>query len=141
MIGTKVLVLMLQMRRQRVQREFIRRYFWEGKDMENNIGNGATTAQENTKFCKHCGAKIPAAAVICTQCGCQVEEMKNAETPNIVINNSNMNTNTNTNTNTKTNTIHLLILKKGLRNNRMELFLILNWKNVVIWININYMVN
>ena len=67
--------------------------------MENNIGNGATPAQENTKFCKHCGAKIPAAAVICTQCGCQVEEMKSAETPNIVINNSNMNTNTNTNTN------------------------------------------
>ena len=50
-----------------------------------------------TKFCKHCGEKIPVAAVICTKCGCQVEEMKQAEQPNIVINNSNVNTNTNVN--------------------------------------------
>ena len=39
--------------------------------------------QENTKFCKHCGNKIPSAAVICTHCGCQVEEIKNHEQPNI----------------------------------------------------------
>lgn len=50
-----------------------------------------------TKFCKHCGAKIPEAAVICTACGCQVEELKGAEQPNIVINNTNSNVNTNTN--------------------------------------------
>lgn len=56
-------------------------------------------AQENTKFCKHCGNKIPSAAVICTHCGCQVEEIKHAEQPNIVINNSNNNANTNNNTN------------------------------------------
>ena len=52
-----------------------------------------------TKFCKHCGAKIPAEAVICTACGCQVEEMKSssAATPNIVINNANNNSNVNNN--------------------------------------------
>ena len=50
-----------------------------------------------TKFCKHCGAKIPEDAVLCTACGRQVEEIKqNAAQPNIVINNENINTNTNT---------------------------------------------
>ena len=47
-----------------------------------------------TKFCKHCGGKIPEAAVICTLCGCQVEEFKTPEQPNIIINNTNTNTNT-----------------------------------------------
>ncbi len=57
----------------------------------------ANFTQEKTKFCKHCDAKIPESAIICTHCGCQVEEMKNTtEQPNIVINNSNNNTNTNT---------------------------------------------
>ena len=55
--------------------------------------------QMPTKFCKHCGAKIAVAAVICPTCGCQVEEMKHAEQPSIVINNANTNTNTNTNIN------------------------------------------
>ena len=67
--------------------------------MENNTTQNNPTAPEMTKFCKHCGGKIPAAAVICTHCGCQVEEMKHNEQPNIVINNANTNTNTNTNTN------------------------------------------
>ena len=71
--------------------------------MDNNTANTAAVqepvVQEKTKFCKHCGAKIPVAAVICTQCGCQVEEMKKAEQPNIVINNTNTNANTNTNVN------------------------------------------
>ncbi len=50
------------------------------------------------KFCKHCGARIPADAVICTACGRQVEEIKSAAAqPNVVINNSNSNVNTNTN--------------------------------------------
>ena len=50
-----------------------------------------------TKFCKHCGAKIPEDAVLCTACGRQVEEVKQASAqPNIVINNDNINTNTNT---------------------------------------------
>lgn len=66
-------------------------------NMQNNETANFTQAQ--TKFCKHCGAKIPAAAVICTHCGCQVEEMKQAEQPNIVINNTNTNANTNTNNN------------------------------------------
>ena len=42
----------------------------------------AHTAQD-TKFCKHCGNRIAAAAVVCPQCGCQVEEIKSAETPQI----------------------------------------------------------
>lgn len=54
------------------------------------------TNQQNTKFCQSCGAVIPAAAVICTNCGCQTAQMK-AETPNIVIQNTNVNTNTNVN--------------------------------------------
>ena len=56
-----------------------------------------TGGQENPKFCKHCGAKIPSAAVICTHCGCQVEEVKRNEQPNIVINNANTNANMNVN--------------------------------------------
>lgn len=45
---------------------------------------------QNLKFCKHCGAQIPADAVICTACGRQVEEINqnSAQQPNIVINNS-----------------------------------------------------
>jgi restriction system protein len=52
-----------------------------------------------TKFCSHCGGKIPEAAVICTLCGCQVEQIKHAEQPSIVINNANTNTNANMNVN------------------------------------------
>lgn len=52
-----------------------------------------------TKFCKHCGATIPANAVICTACGRQVEEVKQEQSaqPNIVINNANSNVNQNIN--------------------------------------------
>lgn len=51
------------------------------------------------KFCKFCGEKIPADAVICTKCGRQVEEIKSAQAaqPQIVINNSNTNSNVNNN--------------------------------------------
>lgn len=53
----------------------------------------------NMKFCKFCGEKIDADAVVCIKCGKQVEELKKADggTPNIVINNANNNTNTNMN--------------------------------------------
>ena len=64
---------------------------------ENTISTN--TAQQNTKFCKHCGKQISAAAVICPHCGCQVEELNHTEQPNIVINNTNTNTNKNTNIN------------------------------------------
>ena len=67
--------------------------------MESNTSTAAPQGAnpvQNTKFCKHCGEKIPEAAVICTHCGCQVEEIKKAE-PSIVINNSNTNTNVNKN--------------------------------------------
>ena len=64
---------------------------------------GAVPTMERTKFCKHCGQKIPEDAVICTQCGRQVEELRQAAPvqaqPQIIINNDNTNTNTNTNNN------------------------------------------
>ena len=48
--------------------------------------------EEKTKFCKHCGEKIPEDAVICTKCGRQVEELnKSSEQQQIVINNRNFN--------------------------------------------------
>lgn len=69
--------------------------------MENTTANNTTETaaqpQEKTKFCKHCGAKIPEAAVICTYCGCQVEQIQHTEQPSIVINNANTNANTNVN--------------------------------------------
>ena len=55
--------------------------------------------ETNTKFCKYCGAKIPTDAVLCTSCGRQVEEIKQTQSPNIVINNSNANANVNANVN------------------------------------------
>lgn len=62
--------------------------------MENTTENNVQ--QEATKFCKHCGAKIPTDAVLCTACGRQVEELKKDSTnPSIVINNANSNVNTN----------------------------------------------
>ncbi|MBE5950775.1 MAG: hypothetical protein E7260_04165 [Lachnospiraceae bacterium] len=67
--------------------------------MEENATTNSAEMTEKTKFCKHCGGKIPEAAVICKHCGCQVEEMKQVEQPSIVINNSNNNSNVNTNTN------------------------------------------
>ena len=66
----------------------------------NNVENAAgTVAQEEMKFCQHCGQKILKAAVVCPHCGCQVAEMKQPEQaqPSIVINNSNHNVNRNTN--------------------------------------------
>lgn len=70
--------------------------------MENTTVKPTTetpTTQTNTKFCKHCGAKIPIDAVICTSCGRQVEELNSGASaqPNIVINNANTNSNVNTN--------------------------------------------
>ncbi len=64
--------------------------------------NNQTNYQEpsKTKFCIHCGAKIPFDAVICTACGRQVEEIRssnNQTTPNIVITNTNTNANVNAN--------------------------------------------
>lgn len=64
--------------------------------MENTTQTQETQIQ--TKFCKHCGAKIPVDAVLCTACGRQVEEMKGAAAqPSIVINNANNNSNVNNN--------------------------------------------
>lgn len=66
----------------------------------NQEASSATDAAK-TKFCKHCGAKIPEDAVICTACGRQVEEIKQSGAqPSIVINNENSSVNTNVNKNT-----------------------------------------
>lgn len=82
-----------------------------GEDVKNtnesNQGGSATAVapQAETKFCKHCGQKIPKDAVICVSCGRQVEELQQgggAATPQIVINNDNANNNVNANTNTNT---------------------------------------
>lgn len=63
--------------------------------MSNETQAANASAQQDTKFCKHCGERIPANAVICTHCGCQVEELKQGGQPNIVINNTNTNANNN----------------------------------------------
>ncbi len=71
--------------------------------MENETNPEQTNTDYKTKFCKHCGSKIPDDAVICTACGRQVEEIKsNNAQPNIVINNENSSVNTNVNKNTNT---------------------------------------
>lgn len=61
-----------------------------------NLQKQQDTAVQNTKFCKHCGGKIPSDAVLCTLCGRQVEEISQSSAqPQIIINNDNINTNTN----------------------------------------------
>ncbi len=62
------------------------------------VSKEAAEPIQKTKFCKHCGEKIPELAVVCPKCGCQVETLKN-EQPSIVINNSNDSINTNANVN------------------------------------------
>lgn len=65
------------------------------------IRNETTEAAANnqTKFCKYCGEKVPYDAVVCASCGRQIEELKsqNAAPQNIVITNTNTNTNRNGN--------------------------------------------
>lgn len=68
---------------------------------ETTVTTNATnsTAAEPTKFCKHCGGKIPQDAIICTLCGRQVEKMQQDSAPQIVVNNTNTNANVNANLN------------------------------------------
>ena len=65
--------------------------------MVNRQAGANPMGQMPTKFCQYCGSVIPAAAVICTNCGCQTGQMQTAP-QNIVIQNTNTNTNTNMNT-------------------------------------------
>ena len=66
--------------------------------MEENQGNVTVEKEVKTKFCKYCGTKIPEDAVICTNCGRQVEELKNTQAqPQVIVNNTNTNTNVNRN--------------------------------------------
>ena len=55
-----------------------------------NSADGYTGAM---KYCKYCGKKIPEPAVICSYCGCQVEEFKQEPHQGVVINNNITNTN------------------------------------------------
>lgn len=42
---------------------------------------------ESCKYCKYCGQKIPIDAVLCTNCGRQIEELKtNNQTQSVIIN-------------------------------------------------------
>ena len=66
--------------------------------MENENQVGAQSTVE-TKFCKHCGQKIPVDAVICTACGRQVETLGQQTAPQVIINNENTNVNSNVNNN------------------------------------------
>ncbi|MBS6510464.1 MAG: TM2 domain-containing protein [Clostridiales bacterium] len=66
-------------------------------ETEQKAAQQAPAGQAPEKFCKHCGGKIPADAVVCTLCGRQVEQMAQSGAPNIVINNANQNTNSNVN--------------------------------------------
>lgn len=50
------------------------------------------------KYCRYCGKKIPEPAVICSHCGCQVEDIRH-ENNNVVINNNINNSNNNANLN------------------------------------------
>ena len=50
----------------------------------------ALNLNKETKFCKYCGRKIPREAVICVNCGMQVEDLKRSEKI-IINNNSNIN--------------------------------------------------
>ena len=70
----------------------------EERTAQQNTTGTYTVGEQKTKFCKHCGGKIPEDAVICTLCGRQVEELKSqtAQQP-VVINNTNVNTNNNVN--------------------------------------------
>lgn len=65
--------------------------------MDTNTQSQNNSNEMKTKFCKFCGAKIPEDAVICTACGRQVEELKQApqQQPNVIINNTNANSNVN----------------------------------------------
>ena len=63
--------------------------------------------QSETKFCRHCGGKIPADAVLCTLCGRQVEEIRReSAAPQVIINNTNENNNVNQNMNNVVAAIH-----------------------------------
>ena len=63
--------------------------------------------QSETKFCRHCGGKIPADAVLCTLCGRQVEEIRReSAAPQVIINNTNENNNVNQNMNNVVAAMH-----------------------------------
>lgn len=85
---------------------------FQNSNYARNINNINTA----TKFCKFCGSKIPFDAVVCTQCGRQVEQLQQGnnnyqhyQQNNTYINNVNIN-NANISDKTKTNALLLCAL-------------------------------
>lgn len=80
-----------------------------------NYARNMNNTNTSTKFCKFCGAKIPFDAVVCTQCGRQVEQLQgnnnyqHYQQNNTYINNVNIN-NSNLSDKTKTNALLLCAL-------------------------------
>lgn len=70
-----------------------------GTPMQQFPNQGTYQPAMNTKFCKFCGGQIPMEAVICTNCGRQVEQLQGANqmAPQIIVNNANNNVNNNMN--------------------------------------------
>ncbi len=69
--------------------------YQQNQNYYNNNNYQQTSYEGRTKFCKHCGGKIPEDAVVCTLCGRQVEELRQAAPvpQQIYVNNSNNNSN------------------------------------------------
>ena len=84
-----------------------------------NCGTAQEDAPKKLKYCKHCGEQIDIECVVCPKCGKQVEELK-AETPQVVINNSNSNTSSNVNTNVNRNTVN--VVRRGKQKNKWVAF-------------------
>ena len=84
-----------------------------------NCGVAQEDAPKKLKYCKHCGEQIDIECVVCPKCGKQVEELK-AETPQVVINNSNSNTSSNVNTNVNRNTVN--VVRCGKQKNKWVAF-------------------
>lgn len=96
--------------------------------MGNVVENQTVTKENEMKFCKHCGTKIPADAVICTSCGRQVETIKSdANQPNIVINNSNSSNNVNQNVNQNVAGVPVIVAKPKNKWVALTLCILLGW--------------
>ena len=71
--------------------------------MDNSTQTPQQLATGQSAGMKYCGGRILWVAVICVHCGCQMEELKAAQQPQVVVNNTNENSSSNTNTNVNRN--------------------------------------
>jgi len=72
-------------------------FFIQQEEFMENPVTETPISQGETKFCQHCGQKIPKDAVLCTLCGRMVETQPQNAAPQVIIHNDNINTNTNVN--------------------------------------------